>query len=103
MSVNFAGIVDIGGGLAHSTDNAVTCIRQALGVYRLTFPDSVDGSARLATLGAVDSTAQVAGSITTELGPMGNSKVVVVRTFNTAANAVGPDDRPFQILLRSAD
>jgi hypothetical protein len=58
------------------------------GIYDVTFPGDIDSWAWLASLGAVDSTDQVASSVTAELGDGTTAtKVVCVRTFTGAAAA----------------
>lgn len=96
---SFAVVVDIDGNIVHSSDQSVTSQRNGLGICDVRFPRNVNAFIRQATLGAADDSDQEAGMITTELGAMGNSRIVRVRTFNMAGAAA---DRPFHLDVRSA-
>jgi murein DD-endopeptidase MepM/ murein hydrolase activator NlpD len=92
-------VVTIAGNIARRSNSGVTSAKTATGEYDVTFPEDVDSWLWQATPGAADSSPQTAGSVTTELGPMGANQVVHVRTFNVAAAAVTAADRPFHLSL----
>ncbi len=96
MAREYLVIVNVDGDDVFSSDDRIRVEKAALGVYDVRLPENVIGFVRQATLGAADDTDQNAGSVTTELGAMGNNRVVRVRTFEAAAAA----DRPFHLSVR---
>jgi LysM repeat protein len=91
---DFAIVVNINGGSARSSDSGVKPTRDTTGVYSVTFPQNISSWLWQATLGAADDTPQVGGQITAELGTMGSTDIVTVRTFDAAGN---PANRPFHL------
>ena len=91
---DFAIVVNVNGGSARSSDSGVKPTRDATGVYSVTFPQNISSWLWQATLGAANDSPQDGGQITTELGTMGSTDIVTVRTFDAAGN---PANRPFHL------
>jgi hypothetical protein len=91
-------VSEAGNRIRYSDD--IKASRVQAGIYDVTFPGDIDSWAWLASLGAVDSTDQVAGSVTAELGDGTTAtKVVRVRTFTGAAAA----DRSSHLVVQRLD